>query len=274
MKPTLAGHFLIPGIIVLSAGLPGEDGGSPGDVGVDEKLGAVADLDLRLRDEEGKEVSLRGLLDKPTILTLNYFACAGICTPLLQGIQQVVNGLPLVAGKDYQVVTVSFDPKDTPEIAAQKRTNFLTMMSRPFPPLAWRFLTGEATTTKRLCDSVGFRFRAEGKEFAHPGVIVLLSPQGKITRYIYGTSFLPSDVELALREAAEGKVSATRTGQPRISDRWGQFCYSYDPVAQRYVFNMTKVVGLLTLVLVGAFVAFVLLRGAAVKRRETTRSAS
>ncbi len=240
-------------------------------VGVEEKLGGAADLEVVLRDEEGKEIPLKSLAGKPTILTLNYFACAGICTPLLQGVQKVLEEIRLEPEKDYRVITVSFDPKDTPEIAAEKRANFLQLMSRPFPPSAWRFLTGEAAATKRLSDSVGFKFQPQGRDFLHPGVIIFLSPAGKITRYIYGTSYLASDVELALREAAAGKVSASRSYQPSPSERWGFLCYSYDPVGQRYVFSVTRAVGALTLLLAALFAGFVLARGAFRGGRNTER---
>lgn len=258
--------------VSLALALPGASASARAEVGVEEKLGKIADLDVVLRDEDGKDVRLKSLFGKPAILTLNYFACAGICTPLLQGVQKVLEEIRLEPEKDYRVVTVSFDPKDTPEIAAEKRANFLQLMSRPFPPSAWRFLTGEAPVTKRLADSVGFQYESQGRDFLHPGVIVFLSPAGKITRYIYGTSFLASDVELALREAAAGKVSASRTYQPKLSERWGFLCYSYDPAGQRYVFSVTKAVGALTVLLAAVFAGVVLARGAFRGHRETPRT--
>src|SRR6267142_490745 len=114
-----------------------------GDLGLIENLGGSIPLDLTLNDEEGHPVKLCSLIDKPTILTLNYFRCAGACTPQLNGMVDVLNAVEAEPGKDFQVITVSFDPRDTPEIAFQKKVNYLKQLRRPFPPAAWRFLTGD-----------------------------------------------------------------------------------------------------------------------------------
>ncbi len=224
-----------------------------GEVGIYERLGAQVPLDLVLNGEDGSPVRLGSLIDKPTVLTLNYFSCTGICTPLLNGVVDVVNQVKAGPGQDFQVVTVSFDPKDTPEIASQKRTNYLKVIHRPFPPTAWRFLTGPAPATRALCDSVGFKFKAQGDSYIHPGAIMLLSPGGKITRYIYGTSFLPADLQMAILEAARGET------RPTIN-QWLQFCYSYDPNGRGYVFNATKAGGAATLILGAGFLALLVFK--------------
>lgn len=224
------------------------------DVGIVEALGRPAALDVPLKDEEGRDVTLRQVVDKPTLLTLNYFRCAGICTPLLNGVVEVLNRMDQAEpGRDFQVVTVSFDPTDTPEIALRKKQNYLKQMKRPFPPSGWRFLTGPAESTKSLCDSVGFRFRQEGDQFVHPGAIVFLSPDGRVTRYMYGVTFLPADVAMAVGEARRGQA------EPTINKILA-FCYSYDPAGRRYVFNATRLAGAATLLLAAAFVAFFILR--------------
>ena len=170
----------------------------------------------------------RTLIDKPTILTLNYFRCAGICTPLLNGVVEVLNRTKAEPGKDFQVVTVSFDDRDTPEIAAQKRTNYLKEIKRPFPPSAWRFLTGDAAPPRKaLADSVGFKFKREGDDFIHAGAIIVLSPKGKVTRYMYGITYLPADLQMAVHEAARGEA------QPTIN-KLLKFCFSYDPAGRKY----------------------------------------
>jgi protein SCO1/2 len=252
--------------ICARAGTLGEDApavtGSPDlSVGVEEKLGSTAALDVSLKDEEGKTLTLKDALGKPTILTLNYFRCAGICTPLLNGLAEALGEIRLEPGEDFQVVTVSFDPRDTPEIAHRKKLNYLQQMKRPFPPRAWRFLTGEGAATKRLCDSVGFKFKADGEQFIHAGVILMLSPEGKVTRYIYGTFFLPSDLQMALLDAARGEVKPTRPIQTTLSDRFLQFCFSRDPSGRGYVFNMTKMIGAFTFLLALGFGAFLVVRG-------------
>ena len=232
----------------------------PGEVGIHEKLGAEVALDAVLRDEEGNEVTLRRLVDKPTILTMNFFTCTSICTPLLNGIVDALNRIPLEPGRDFQVITLSFDPKDTPEIAFQKRVNYLRQMERPYPPAAWRFLTGSAEATKAVTDSVGFVFRREGSGFAHPGGVVVLTPRGTVSRYVYGIRFVAADLEMAVQEASRGRVRPTIA---RILD----FCYSTDPQGRRTVFNMTRVVGLTTLALAGGFAVYLLVAGRSRKVR-------
>jgi len=225
---------------------------APAEVGVKEKLGSSVALDSVLRDEQGKPVTLRGLIQKPTILTLNYFRCAGICTPLLNSVADVINQVGLEPGKDFQVITVSFDPSDTPEIAEQKQINYLKLMKRPVAPAAWRFLTGDAVNTKRVSDSVGFHFRADKDQFVHPGVIIMLTPAGTVSHYLYGISFLPAEVQMSLQEAAAGQVS------PTIS-RFLAFCYSYDPESRRYVLSATRLAGIAVLVFAAAFILFLYL---------------
>lgn len=239
--------------------------GSEETIGMDERLGATVALDVNLVGEDGGQVALKDLLGKPTILTLNYYSCAGICTPLLNGVADVLNRVRPEPGRDFRVITVSFDPKDTPEIALQKRTNYLKVMERQFPPEGWRFLVGERAATKKLCDSVGFRFRADenGKDFIHPGAIIFLSPEGKVTRYMYGTAFLPSDVEMALQEARKGEA------RPTIS-KLLQFCFSYDPEGDRYVFSMTKAVGAMTVLFIIGFVIFLTVFKGKPRKTETS----
>ncbi len=227
---------------------------APGEVGIDEHLGASVPLDLVLKDEDGKPVRLGDLIDKPTILTLNFFRCTGICTPLLNGVVETVNQSPMIPGKDYQIVTVSFDDRDTPEIALGKRTNYLKQINKPFPPTAWHFLTGDAATTKALTDSVGFKFKRQGDQFIHAGAIIFLSPKGKVTRYMYGITFLPADVQMAVIEAAKGEV------RPTIN-KWLRFCFSYDPAGRGYVFSVTKAGATIVLLLAGAFLAYLVIKG-------------
>ena len=231
---------------------------SPQEAGIVEKPGAQAALDSVLKDEDGNDIALRTLTGKPIILTLNYFRCAGICTPLLNGLATTLNEIGLEPGKDFQVVTVSFDPVDTPEVAHQKRINYLKQMTRPFPPSAWRFLTGSAQATKAVTDSVGFNFKAAGDGYVHAGAIIVLTPAGNVSRYLYGTSFLPADLQMAVQEAKSGSV------RPTIS-RVLSFCYSYDPEGRRYIFSLTRLVGAIILVLAAAYVIYL---GAAGRRRK------
>jgi protein SCO1/2 len=212
-------------------------------------------MDTLLKDENGNDVTLRQLVDKPTILIFNYLRCPGICPVLISGMVEVINQMPLEPGKDFRLIAVSFDPTDTPDKAREKKANYLNQMRRPFPPDAWHFLTGNALNTKTVADSAGFNYRQQGDMYVHPGAIIVLTPQGIISRYLYGTSFLPADVAMAVQEAARGQV------RPTIS-KMLSFCYTYDPEGRRYVFSVTRLFGVLILALVVVYAVFVLLKRA------------
>jgi protein SCO1/2 len=231
-------------------------------VGIDEKLGATIPADVQLNDESGHRVFFRQLVDKPTVLTLNYFRCAGICTPQLNNLVRTLNEVELEPGKDFQVTTVSFDPTDTPEMAAKKKTSYLKLLKRPFPPTAWRFLTGDAASTKALADAVGFQFKKDRDMYIHAGALIILSPGGKVTRYMNGITYLPADLEMAVREAASGLT------RPTIS-KVLSVCFSYDPKSNKYVLNFTRIGGAVTLLLGAAFGLYLLLTG---RRTERSRS--
>lgn len=228
-----------------------EPAADPVGVGIVERLGTQVPLDLGLLDEDGKKVSLRKLVDRPTILALVYYRCAGICTPLLVSLTRTLNEMPLEPGKDYDVVTVSFDPLDTPLIAKEKRLNYLRQMRRPFPPSAWRFLTGPQAATKALADSVGFGFVKKDEDYVHPAALMILSKDGKLTRYMYGTTFVPADMQLALSEASTGIV------RPTVNKFLG-FCYTFDPESRRQVFRLNRVFGALTLAAAAIFLTALL----------------
>jgi protein SCO1/2 len=234
---------------------------SPEEVGITERLGATIPLDLELKDETGQAVTLRQLIDKPTILTLNYFRCAGICTPQLSGVAEVLNRTEAVPGQDFQVLTVSFDERDEPEVAAQKRTNYLGEITRPFPPAAWRFLTGPAATTRALADAVGFKFKRVNDDFVHAAAIIFLSPKGEVTRYMYGITYLPADLQLAAQEAARGEA------QPTIN-KFLKFCFSYDPAGRKYVLKTTTIGASIIILAALIFVFALTRRGRQIKPEE------
>lgn len=230
----------------------------PPDIGIDEKLGSQVALDTMLKDENGNDVTLRQYVDKPTILMFNYFRCPGICPLIINSLVDVVNRMQLEPGKDYRLVAVSFDFTDTPELAREKKANYLNQMRRPFSPDDWHFLTGTAENIRAVADSVGFKYRQAGDMYVHPGAIIALTPKGIVSRYLYGNNYLPADVAMAIREAAGGLV------RPTIS-RMLSFCYTYDPQGRGYVFSLTRAVGAATLIIAGIFIFFVV-RGR-VKRR-------
>jgi protein SCO1/2 len=224
---------------------------APADIGIDEKLGSQVALDTALKDENGTDVTLRQYVDKPTILVFNYFRCPGICPVLISNMVSAINRVQLEPGKDFRLVAVSFDPTDTPALAREKKANYLNQMKRPFSPDSWHFLTGTADNSKAVADSAGFNYRKQGDMYVHPGAVIILTPKGIISRYLYGTSFLPADIELGVKEAAGGQVL------PSIS-RVLSFCYVTDPQGRGRVFSVTRFAGAATLVIAVVFVAFVL----------------
>lgn len=222
-------------------------------VGIDEKLGEAIPLDLSFLDENGKPVSLRSLVNKPTILTLVYYRCPGICSPLMNGLSSVVDKLDIEAGKDFNIVTISFNPREDYIMAQGKKRNYLDNMKKKIPEDSWKFLTGDSLTIAKITDAVGFRYQPQGEDYMHGAVLTVLSHDGKIARYLYGTDFLPMDVKLAINEASEGKSS------PAIN-KLLKICYSYDPAGRTYVLNFTRIVGGGMLILIAGFVLILTLK--------------
>lgn len=233
------------------------------DSGLDEKLGEQIPLNLYFLNEQGDSVQLKDIITRPTILSLVYFRCPGICSPLLGGIVEAVEQLNEKPGKDYKILTISFDPTDTPALAQKKKENYIKSFTVPFPPEQWQFLTGDSASIRAITKAVGFRYKKQGKDFVHPGLVTILSPHGKIARYLYGISFLPFDLKMALLEASQ-----ERTG-PTIS-RVLLYCFSYDPAGKKYAFNFLKVTGSIILFLVLVFAVFLFFTGRARRKKVRT----
>lgn len=223
-------------------------------IGIDEKSGQVVPLDLTFNDENGHPIRLRQLIHTPTLLAPVYYHCPSVCSFLLLNLAGALNKLPSEPEKEYQVLAVSFDETEKPALALEKKKMYLKMIERPFPENAWRFLTGDKENIDKLTNALGFHFKRQGEDFLHPVSLIILSPDGKITRYIYGTDFLPFDLKMALLEASEGRVG------PTIS-RVLRFCFSYDPKGRRYVFNTLKVTGIVTLLFALSFILFLVFKG-------------
>lgn len=223
-------------------------------IGIDEKLGQSIPLELTFRDEKGNTVSMGRLMDKPTVLAPVFLSCPDVCSFLLSNLSKTLSQLPSKSGKEFLVLTISFDETEGPLLALEKKKLYLKMIEKPFPEEAWKFLTGEKESILALTNAVGFYFKREGNTFLHPVALIILAPDGKITRYLYGTEILPFDLKMALLEASEG-----RTG-PTIS-KVLRFCFSYDPKARKYVFNALKVTGIVTLTFAFSFILFLIWRG-------------
>ncbi len=226
-------------------------------VGIDEKLGQSVDLNLTFTAENGYPVALKEFFhkDKPVILDLVYYSCPMLCTLVLNGQTAALKEIPGTAGKDFEVVTISIDPTETFGLAQQKRAAYLEQYGRPTN--GWHFLVDHEGNAKRLADQVGFHYRydPEQKQYAHMAAIMVLTPEGKVSRYLYGVKFNPRDVRLALAEAAQSKFQIS-------VDRVLLYCFHYDPEAHGYVLFATNVMragGVLT-VLVLAVMLFRLWR--------------
>ena len=217
------------------------------EVGWVDHLGDTIPLDLQFLNEQNDTVTLRQLIDKPTIINFVYFNCPGLCSPLLEGISKAIEKTDMDFGKDYQVITISFDYTDTPEKAIQKKINFIQNISKEKAD-HWIYLTGEKENIYEIADAVGFKFKQTGLDFAHPSGIILISPQGKITRYLYGLEFLPFDLKMAVIESQQG------IARPTIN-KVLEYCFNYDPRGQGYTLSVTRVAG--TIILLIAVIVFV-----------------
>lgn len=205
------------------------------EVGVFEHLGETIPLDLKFVNDKFETVTLRQLIDKPTILSFVYFDCPGLCSPLLDGVGKVINKSDLKLGKDYQVITISFNFRDTPDKAKIKKDKFVDKYTKGNGN-GWIFLTTDSTTIFKITDATGFKTKAVGLDFVHPSAIIAVSPQGMITRYLYGISFLPIDFKMAIIEANKE--------QPRSSiQKLMMVCYTYDPENKRFGLDITKITG-------------------------------
>ena len=243
-------------LIVLGSGLRAQEKFDParfsddGPIGIFEHLDEYIPEDIILINQDSMPVSLLSLIDKPTVISFVYYNCPGLCSPLLDGIAEVISRSDLVLGKDYQVITISFNPTDTPSLGKKKKKNYVAQIKTPTDTEQWIWLTGDSINIAKATQTMGFRYLREGKDFAHAAAIMVTSPKGKITRYLHGTYFLPFDLKMAVVEASQGKSG------PAIS-KVLKFCFSYDAEGKKYVFNITKVTGFL--VLGGALVFFLIL---------------
>ncbi len=222
-------------------------------VGITQKMGAQVPLDLQFNDESGQLVTLRQYFGKPVILALVYYQCPSLCNMVLNGLVRSVKDLSLTAGEDYDVVAVSFDPRETSEMARAKKLTYMKEYNRPGAEKGWHFLTGDEAASKALADSVGFRFVYDTmtNQYAHGSGIILLTPEGRTTRYFFGIDYPARDVKLGLVEASSNRIGSA-------IDQVELYCFHYDPASGKYglvIMNVLRLGGLLTL---GALVGFMI----------------
>ena len=229
-----------------------------GVMGIEEKPGNMVPLDIPFVTEQGDSIRLREVVNGPTILCLLYYKCPDACSLLLTSMARVMGPLADEPGKAPNVLCMSIDEHETPADAMKAKTIASEVMQKPYPTGRWHFLTGSAASINTVADAVGFRFVKRGNEFDHPLCLIILSPRGKVTRYILGTDYLPIDITMSLMEASEGVV------QPTIA-RVLRACFSYDPKSHRFVFNILQVSATAILSLLGVFILYLVM--ASGKRR-------
>ena len=234
------------------------------EIGIDQRLGDQLPLDLVFNNENGDAVSLgRYFGEKPVILSLAYYECPMLCTQVLNGLLRSLRVLSFDIGREFEVVTVSFDPAETPDLATAKKKEYLSSYDRPGADTGWHFLTGSQDQIDHLTRAVGFRYQydAETDEYIHSSGIMVLTPQGKLARYFYGIEYAPKDLRLGLIEATANKIGSA-------IDQVLLLCYSYDPESGKYglvIVNSLRIAGLATVAILGGFIATMI-------RRERSKS--
>jgi protein SCO1/2 len=229
-------------------------------VAIDQKLDSQVPPDLAFRDEHGSPVTLGQYFSsgKPVVLSLVYYRCPGLCTMTLNGMSRAFKPLQFSAGKEFEVVTVSIDPKETPALAAEKKAEYLRQYGRAGAESGWHFLTGDEPAIRRLADAVGFRYLYDPNttQFAHSAGIMVLTPAGRVARYFYGLEYSSRDLRWGLVEASEGRVGT-------VSDTVNLLCYAYDPMSGKYgvpVMRTVRAGAVLTLATLAGFVLLMLRR--------------
>ncbi|HYL91675.1 MAG TPA: SCO family protein, partial [Alphaproteobacteria bacterium] len=235
-------------------------------VRIDQRLNQQIPLDLNFVDEHGQTVQLRQYFgSRPVILTLVYYQCPMLCSQVLNGLTSSLNVLQMNVGREFDIVTVSIDPTDTPQTAAESKKRFLQRYRRPGSEQGWHFLTGKKEQIEALANSVGFHYAwdPEIKQYAHAAGIMLLTADGHVAQYYYGIEYAPRDLKLGLIESSHGKIGS-------LVDQVLLYCYHYDPAKGKYgaaIFNVMRICALATVLALGGFMLMMFRRDAAMARQ-------
>lgn len=221
-------------------------------LGIDEKLGGFVPLDIPLIDENGKTILLKDALKGPTILTFIYYKCENTCNLLLTGIAGVLKTYSGKQENKPNLITISIDESDTPADAVKIKHLAFSAIENEYPKEKWRFLTASKESIAKVTSATGFRYIKQGKDFDHPIGLIILSPKGKIVRYINGSDFLPVDISITLLEASSGTVKPTVARVLRM-------CFTYDPKSHQFVFNILRVSLVVVITFVGIFICYLIL---------------
>ncbi len=239
-------------------------------VGIEQHLDQQIQPDLTFRDESGKTVRLGDYFGKrPMILNLVYYNCPMLCGEVLSGLTSTLRVLRFDLGREFEVITVSFDPRETPQIAAEKKKQYLERYGRKGAEQGWHFLTGQQDAITALTKSAGFQYEYDAKtnQFAHTTAIMVLTPKGKIAQYYYGVEYAPKDLRLGLIEASQNKIG-------NLVDQVLLYCYHYDPATGKYgavIMTVVRLAGLATILSLGAFIAIMFRRDTAHTSRERAK---
>src|SRR5262245_52378805 len=246
-----AGYRQAPGVPASTVPAPLRE------IGFDQRVGEPLPLDTIFRDETGRDVVFgRYFTTRPVILAFVYYDCPMLCTQIVNALVAALRTMSMTPGRDFEVVLVSFDPREQPARAAVRKAETLVRYDRPGSEAGWHFLTGDEASIRRLTGAAGFRYVWDEptKQFAHPAGIVIATPDGRPSRYLFGLEYGPRDVRLALTEASEGRIGT-------VVDALLLYCYHYDPMTGRYglvVMRMLRVAGVLTVMALGAFILLML----------------
>ncbi len=236
-------------------------------VAIEQRLNEQIPADLAFRDETGKAVRLGDYYgNKPMILNLVYYQCPMLCSEVLSGLTGAMRVLKFDVGKDFEVLTVSFDPRDTPEIAAAKKADYLKRYGRANAADGWHFLTGPQASIDALTKAAGFQYQYNPKtgQFAHATAIMVLTPDGRIAQYYYGVEFAPKDLRLGLVQASNNKIG-------NVVDEVLLYCYHYDPATGKYgavIARILRLAGLATMLILGSMLVILSRRGPRRRREE------
>jgi protein SCO1/2 len=247
---------LLPALLVATAAFADNSATPPrlpGEVSIKQQLNAQLPLDLMFRDESGKVVRLRDYFrGKPVLINFMYYRCPMLCSMVMEGISSSLTELKFNVGEEFDVITVSIDPRDMPREAAAKKDKYVKRYGRLGAANGWHFLTGHETSIRTLTNAVGFHYAydPEHDQFAHGTVLIAATPQGRISRYLYGFEYKPRDVRLALVEASANKIGTA-------SDQLLLLCYHYDPATGKYsrsAMNFVRAGGIATVLSLVSFI--------------------
>jgi len=241
-------------------------------VGIDQRLNEQVPLDLHFQDEQGRTVRLGDYFHngRPVIISLVYYNCPMLCGEVLNGMSTAFKVLKFTPGKEYEVVTLSIDPREKPELAAAKKRSYIEHLDRPGAEAGWHFLTGEQPQIDALADAIGWHYQYDPKidQFAHAAGIVLVTPLGRISQYYYGVEFSARDMRLGIIEASGNRIGS-------LADQVLLYCYHYDPRTGKYgavIYNVVRLAGAATVLILGSFLFTMFRREATRRKLETGRA--